>query len=89
MKNDADLAADLDRLSGRQYSEEGIPMFLACENLAPNGKSDEPTALKQDLAVAFRQEVDDWQRIHPDAPVTDVAKIVEVLADRDFAGKPL
>ena len=29
------LRNDLSRLAGRVYSEEGIPMVLACENLVP------------------------------------------------------
>jgi hypothetical protein len=83
------LRADLERLSGRVYSEEGIPMFLACEDLAADQTSPhapfKATALNRDLASAFRRDSDAWLRIHPEAPVAEVAKILEVLADRDFA----
>ena len=84
------LSADLKRLDARIYSEEGIPMFLACENLGPNQTSPErvpvpPTPLNEKVASAFHQYSAQWQHSRPDAPVTDVAKIVELLAYRDFA----
>ncbi len=86
---DDSLSADLARLQGRVYSEEGIPMFLACENLAASHTPPEhepfPSALNKKVASAFHRYAAEWQHIHPNAPATDVAKIVELLADRDFA----
>ena len=84
------LSESLNRLGKRVYSEEGIPMFLACENLGPNQTSPErtpvpPTPLNEVVASAFRQYADEWQHTRPNAPATDVAKIVELLAYRDFA----
>ncbi len=83
------MRADLARLGGHAYSEEGIPMFLACENLAASQTSPDrallPSALNKKVASAFHRYAAEWQRIHPEAPATDVAKIVELLADRDFA----
>ena len=89
-KRDDSLSAALNRLGARVYSEEGIPMFLACENLGPNQTSPArapvpPTPLNETVASAFHRYADEWQHTRPDAPVTDVAKIVELLAYRDFA----
>ncbi len=80
------LRADLARLGAHVYSEEGIPMFLACKNLAgkPNSPALAPSDLNQKVASSFHRYASEWQRIHPDAPAADVAKIVELLADRDF-----
>ncbi len=89
-KRDDSLGAQLNRLQARVYSEEGIPMFLACENVGPNQTSPErapvpPTHLNEIAASAFHRYADQWQHTRPDAPITDVAKIVELLAYRDFA----
>ena len=80
-------SADLARVGAHTYSEEGIPMFLACENLAAKHTASErvPSALNQKVASAFHRYTDEWHHIHPQAPASDVAKIVEVLADQDFA----
>ncbi len=87
--NEDKVSADLARLGAHVYSEEGIPMFLACENLAPIGTSParppSPSALNKKVASAFQRYAYEWQRVHPKAPASDVAKIVEVLADQDFA----
>ena len=91
MKNFEDcLRTDFERLVKRVYSEEGIPMFLACENLAPGQSTKEPsnitlTSLNQDLSAALRRDADAWRCIRPDTAPSDLAKIVEILADRDFA----
>ncbi len=84
------LSTALSRLGKRVYSEEGIPMFLACENLEPTQTSTErtplpSTPLNEKVASAFHHYADEWQRTRPNAPATDVAKIVELLAYRDFA----
>lgn len=84
------LSTALNRLGARIYSEEGIPMFLVCENVVSNQTSRQraptpPTSLNEKVASAFRRYADEWQRIRPDAPATDVARIVELLAYRDFA----
>ena len=84
------LSETLSRLGKRVYSEEGIPMFLACENLGPDQASPERTPvpsmpLNAVVVSAFHHYADEWQHTRPNAPVTDVAKIVELLAYRDFA----
>ncbi|MDP9087716.1 MAG: hypothetical protein M3O26_03110 [Pseudomonadota bacterium] len=37
------------------------------------------------LVADLRKYAEAWQRIHPNAPDSDVAKVIEVLADRDFS----
>ena len=83
---EARLRADLDQLAKRAYSEDGVPVFLACVNLAP-GKNPTPqlTAFNASLAKALRENAAAWQRIRPNAPVTDASQLVEVLANRDVA----
>lgn len=82
------LETNILHLGSRAYSEEGIPMFLACENLkavrpvAPYAK-----ALNAEIAPAFHHYVKMWQDLHPDASAADVANLVELLAYKDFASK--
>jgi len=69
-----------------EYSEEGIPVFLACVNLA--AKKNTPiklTPFNVALAAELRKNAAAWMRIKPEAPADDVAKLIEVLATRDFA----
>ena len=83
---DEHLRKDLARLAPKANSEEGILVLLACEDLVPSHKSAVTlTALNTSLASDFRETASAWQRIHPDAPATDISHVVEVLADRDFA----
>ena len=83
------LRQDIARLAPRADSEEGVPVLLACEDLVVDKTSPKTavtlTAFNISLASDFRKNSEAWQRIHPDAAETDVAKLVEVLADRDFA----
>ncbi len=87
---DVRLREDLARLGSRAYSEEGIPVFLACEDLVPYRASRQSAASLTPFNAAFaadlRKNAEAWQRIHPDATDADVGKLIEVLADRDFAG---
>ncbi|MDP9066269.1 MAG: hypothetical protein M3O06_10440 [Pseudomonadota bacterium] len=86
---DERLRRDLARLAPRAYSEEGVPVFLACEDLAANPHPPRPIgslpSFNSRFAVDFRENAAAWQRIHPDAAEGDVAKLIEVLADRDFS----
>ena len=86
---DVRLREDLARLAPRAYSEEGIPVFLACEDLMPSTSGQSVAALtpfNAAFAADLRKNAAAWQRIHPDATEADVGKLIEVLADRDFAG---
>ena len=81
------LEGDLSLLARRNYAEEGIPMFLVCENFASKDRAStrqksipEGVALAQELhrnAAAFDLN-------HPNATEADIPKILEVLAERDF-----
>ncbi len=86
------LRADLERLAPRAYSEEGVPMFLACVDLVP-ARSSQPagnvtlTPLSSALASTLHKNAEAYRRIRPAAKVSDVAPLIEVLADRDFSGR--
>ncbi len=87
--DEAELRDDLARMSSpHELSEEGVPVFLACvdvvaEQAGKTGAS--PTAFSAQIASALRGYGDAWQRLHPDAQEGDVAKLINVLAGRDFA----
>ena len=79
------LRKDLARLAPREYSEEGIPVFLACEDLVANKRSAKLSPLNAAISSRFRRNAVAWDRIRRDAPASDISKLIEVLADRDFA----
>src|SRR5262249_17849070 len=83
---DGRLRNDLDRLKPREYSEAGVPVFLACEDLVEekSSKNAKLTPFNATVASELRSNAAAWQRLKPDAPDMDVAKVIEVLADRDF-----
>ena len=86
--NDAALQDDLARMGSHEYSDEGIPVLLACIDLIAEkaGKPPvAPPAFSRQFAADLRRYSDAWLRLHPDAPVDDVSKVIEVLAERDFA----
>lgn len=85
---DRELKDDLAKMGAHEYSDEGIPVFLACVDLAAQhaGKPPAPpTEFSALVAANLRRYGDAWRRMHPDAPDTDVSKVIEVLAARDFA----
>ena len=82
------LREHLARLGSREYSEEGIPVFLACEDLVAvktHRHTPPPSAWSQTVASELRKNGEAWLRIFPKAPDTDVSKLIEVLAERDFS----
>lgn len=84
------LRDDLARLAPRVYSEEGIPVFLACVNLVPARGSRLPSRpalspLSGALASSLQRNAEAYQRIRPGAVAKDIAPLIEVLADRDFS----
>lgn len=88
------LREDLARLAPRVYSEEGIPVFLACLNLVPARTTSQPAkvsppAFSGELASTFERNAAAFQRIRPNAQAKDIAQIIEVLADRDFTSGPV
>lgn len=81
------LEQDLALLARRNYAEEGIPMFLVCENLASKDRAStrknsapESVALAQEL----RRNADALILNQPNATEAEIPKILEVLAERDF-----
>lgn len=87
---DEHLALEMKRLDKRVYSEEGIPMLLACENLVPNAATGMPVVLpttefNKVFSSAFRQYAEAWQRLLPGATDASIPKVLEFLADMDFA----
>ena len=87
---DERLRNDLARMAPHANSEEGVPVFLACINLVADKSSHKVppvrrTALNRAVAAEFRQTAAAWERIRPNPPASDVAQLIVVLADRDFA----
>jgi hypothetical protein len=81
------LRADMARRKQRINSEEGIAMFLVCENLVPDASAPavELTPENAALAAEFQETAAAWQRVYPNAEYGDVAHVIEVMAARDFA----
>ena len=82
------LKEDWARLEQRNYAEQGIPMFLMCENLSPTA---EPGSTSERnfrdgriLAAALRNTAEIFQHIHPSPKASDVPRLIEALAERDF-----
>lgn len=73
---------DWAKLERPPYSEEGVPVLLVGEDLtavSPAGVADGPQ-----LAKEFRQITELRLEADPNAPVSDLSKLVELLAARDF-----
>lgn len=83
-----DLEQDLSALSRRDYSEQGIPVFLVGENLPSDNESPDrrrrSEAANTILVEVFRRHAEAWQQMNPDTKEADVSKLIEVLAERDF-----
>ncbi|MBV9697958.1 MAG: hypothetical protein JO005_13610 [Gammaproteobacteria bacterium] len=80
------LKQDVERLGPRVYSDEGITVFLACIEVHARGSS--AAALlpfNAELARQIHDTADAWERLYPQAKDEDVSKLIEVLAERDFA----
>ena len=80
----ATMVRDIARLRGRDYSETGVSMIIACEDRIRNGKG-LPDARDAHIAAAFDYYAALFLEANPDASADDVAAIVEFIADRDFA----
>ncbi|PRY19529.1 hypothetical protein CLV78_12118 [Aliiruegeria haliotis] len=83
-----DLSAEMDRLGRRKYAEIGVPMYLVLEDLTGNpaekGSHDGDTQ----LAVAFSEAISRVEAEKGDIEVADIARVIEVLADRTFLDRP-
>ena len=79
------LKRDVERLAPRVYSDEGIPVFLACVDLhRPAKKPAVLTHFNAELARQMRDNAAAWERLYPEAKPEDISKLIEILADRDF-----
>lgn len=80
------LLDELGRIEARAYSEEGIPMFLACEDLGAGGVPPgfAPTAFNEALASAYRDYAVLLPGLDREMTEYDAANLVEILALRDF-----
>ena len=77
------LIDTIESLRARDYSETGVSMILACENLADN--SPLPTDTDGGHAYeAFTRYADMFLEQRPDASEDDVAAIIELVAHKDF-----
>jgi len=86
---DDGLRKDFARLASREYSEEGVPVFLACDDLVAKQAclKQHPvqlTPFNAALSSEFRQNAEAYLRIKPDAGPLDVGKVIELMTDRDF-----
>ena len=85
---DEELRANVARMgTPREDSEVGVPVFLACEDLVAEqaGKPGAPpNAFSAQIAADLRRFGDEWLRLHPDAKEEVVARLIQILADRDF-----
>lgn len=71
----------------REDSEVGVPVFLACVDVVAEkaGKSGAPSnAFSAQIAADLRHFGDEWLRLHPDAKEEEVARLIQILAARDF-----
>lgn len=82
-----DLLAEMDRLGQRPYSQIGVPMYLVVEDLtgtcATPGADGDPA-----LAEAFRASIARVIAERGDVQPADIARVIEVLADRTFLDRP-
>lgn len=79
------LLADMARLGERPYAQVGVPMFLVAEDLrgGPLPPLEEAWAAIAETFVRMGAVLDAHR---PDAGAKDVARLVEVLADRHLLG---
>lgn len=78
------LFADMERLGQRPYAEIGVPMFLVAEDLSQEQSTTAKKRGEPELALLFAQAAEALQRRKPDIGPSDVARLVEVMADRYF-----
>ena len=85
------LRKEIAEQAARSTSEEGVAVLLACVNLVEDKSSGKvppvaPTKLSTTIAAELRRDSAAWERIQPNAPASDIAKLIQMLAERDFAG---
>ena len=82
MTDEDALAADMVRLGARPYSEVGVPMFIITQDLTATEAPRASIAISRKLAERFADLAAALTSQNPDPGVADVARLVEVFADR-------
>lgn len=78
-----ELIADMERLGRRPYAEVGVPMFLVAEDRRASTPPAVDVATQwRDVATLFADRAEVLIARKPDLGVSDVARLVEVFADR-------
>ena len=78
-----ELIADMERLGRRPYAEVGVPMFLVAEDRRTSTPPAVDAATQwRDVAKLFADRAEVLIARKPDLGVSDVARLVEVFADR-------
>lgn len=78
-----ELIADMERLGRRPYAEVGVPMFLVAEDRrASTPRAVDAATQWRDVATLFADRAEVLIARKPDLGVSDVARLVEVFADR-------
>lgn len=82
MTEEDTLATDMARLGARPYSEVGVPMFIIAQDLTDTEAPRAAITPAGDLADRFAELAMAFTSLNPDPGVADVARLIEVLADR-------
>ena len=80
--------ADMVRLSRRSYAEVGVPMYLVPEDLTGASIAPPPDPEGQTLADVFEAVTRALADRNGPLSSTDLAQVLEVLADRQFLDVP-
>lgn len=82
-----ELLGDMRELGSRDYSQVGVPMFLVAEDLrAAQPRIVDTSAEWREVAAQFTQAAVLLSAHRPDLGPADVARLVELLADRNLLG---
>ena len=87
-----DVYSEFERMEMRYYTQEGVAVFLACENLADTDSDSygyEPGPLNAEIESQLLDHANILLASDVEPPESDVAQIVQLLAERDFYGLPL
>lgn len=82
------LEDDMVRLSRRTYAVAGIPMYLVPEDLTGGTPAAPPDPDGQAIAALFEEVSAALEQRNGPMSSSDIAQILEVLADRHFLERP-
>jgi hypothetical protein len=87
-----DLLYELARLNARYYSEEGVAMVLACENLVPGAAESSadaffPGAMNHRFRSAFRHYAELLDALRVDLAAEDATAVIEFVSYKDFESR--